>query len=205
MKALLAILFLNLFFQPIVAEEKSNLDDDIILPVSPPQKIYSRYQRDFSYHHDRGFYLNAVFGPQWNHSLQNPDAKGIRFGGKLAVGWFVADGLALHAGLWGHFLEAASLIAGGPGLAFYFDGPNIGIDLSFGIGRAFNALKKESIANFSETVLATQLSFGKYWWLSEKSCLGASLFSGLHGVTLSKGTINTFGWNVGLGLSFLFG
>ena len=205
MKSLIAVLSLSFCFQPILAEEKDNMEEEIILPASPPQKIYTRYQTDFSYHHDKGFYLSAMLGPQWNHSLKNPYAQGVRFGGKLAMGWFVTDGLAIYGAVWGHFLEAASLIAAGPGIAFLFDGPNIGIDFSLGLGRAFNARSNEDIEDFSENVLAANLSLGKYWWLSGKNSLGLALVSGVHGLTISQGTINTFGWSVGLGLSFLFG
>lgn len=178
---------------------------EIILPASPPQKVFSRYQTDFGFHHDRAFYFSAALGPQWNHSIEKPNAKGIRFGGKLNVGGFVADGVALFASTWGNFLEAASLIAGGPGVAFLFDSTNIGIDLSLGAGRVFNVIERPDINDFGEWVLAANLSVGKFWWLSSKTSLGVSLSSGIHGLTLSKGSLNSVGWNIGLNMAFLLG
>jgi hypothetical protein len=185
--------------------DPSYTQDSEILPSSPPQKILSRYQTDFAFHHDRGFYLSAGIGPQWNHSLDKPNAKGIRFGGKINAGWYVADRFSLFASLWGNFLEAASLIAGGPGVAFLFDSTNISLDFSLGIGRAFNAIERNEIKNFAESVLATNLSIGKFWWLSEKTSMGITLSSGIHGLTLSEGKVSTFGWNAGLGLAFILG
>jgi len=163
------------------------------------------YQRDFSYRHDRGLYLSAALGPQWNHSIKEPSAKAIRFGGKLGLGWYVTDGVALFGAAWGNFLEQSTLVAVGPGVALLFDGPNIGLDISFGIGHAFNAFDDKGYREFLETVLATDISLTKYWWLSGKNCLGLSLNTGLHGFTLSKGRLGTFGWSAGLSLAFLFG
>lgn len=186
-----------------MAEDNSDSNNQIILPASPPQKVLQRFQNDFDFHHDRGFYLSATLGPQWNHSIDKPNAKGVRFGGKLNVGYFVADGFALFASGWGNFLEQASLVAAGPGMAFLFNSTNMSVDLSLGVGRAFNIDKDTQ--DFAETVLAGQASIGKFWWLSRKTSLGVSLSSGIHGLTLSEGKLSSFGWNVGLGLSFLFG
>ena len=129
----------------------------------------------------------------------------MRFGGKVNAGFFVANGFALFGSVWENFLEAASLIAAGPGVSFLFDSTNIGIDFSLGVGRAFNPLQRNDIHDFAETVLAAHLAVGKYWWLSGKTSLGVSLSSGVHGLTLSEGKLSSFGWNVGLGLAFLFG
>lgn len=205
MKALLTIIFIVAGFKPILAQESNDLKEEIVLPNSIPQKIYGRYQTNFSFHHDRGVYFTASAGPQWNHSLKNPQAKGVRFGGKLGLGWYVADQVALYGALWGNFLEEASLIAGGPGIAFLFDGPNLGIDLSLGIGRAFSPFKGDDYVIFAETVLAANLSLTKYWWVSSKTSLGLSLNSGVHGLAISKGEIGTLGWSAGLSLAFLFG
>jgi hypothetical protein len=205
MKPLLTILLALFICHPILAEEDSKMEDEILLPASPPQKVLKSYQTDFSYHHDRGFYFSSSLGPQWNHSINKPSAQGIRFGGKVNVGWFVAQGFSLFGSVWGNFLESASLIAAGPGLAYFFDGPNIGIDLSLGVGRAFNALEREGVKSFAESVLAANLSIGKFWWLSDKTSMGISLTSGIHGLTISEGKIGTIGWNAGLGLAFLFG
>lgn len=194
-----------LSFFPIRAEENSTQAIEIILPASPPQKIFSRYQTDFAFHHDRGFYFAASLGPQWNHSIEKPDAKAVRFGGKINAGWFVAHGVSLFGSAWGNFLESASLMAAGPGVGFLFDSSNISIDLSCGVGRVFNALEREKIKNFAETVLAANLSIGKYWWLSPSTSLGVSLSSGIHGFTLTEGELSSFGWNVGLGLALLLG
>lgn len=176
-----------------------------ILPISPPQKIFSRYQSDFAFHHDRGFYLSAVSGPQWNQSLEKPQAKGLRFGGKVNAGWFIADGLPLFISAWGNFLEDASLVAVGPGMGLLFDKTNMGLDFSLGIGRAFNVLTKEKAKDFSEMVMAANMSAGKFWWTSEKTSLGFMLSAGVHGFTLSEAKISSFGWSVGLGLAFILG
>lgn len=205
MKALLTFLLVFNSLNFAVAEESNKSGEEFILPDSPPQKAYRRYQTNFAYQHDRGFYLSATLGPQWNHSVKNPDAKAFRFGGKFGIGWFVADGIALHGAAWGNFLEQASLIAGGPGVTFLFDGPHIGLDLALGLGRAFNTVKKEGYENFAETVLAMNLSLSKLWWLSSSTSFGVSLMSGLHGLTITTGKFSSIGWNVGLGLSFLFG
>jgi hypothetical protein len=188
-----------------MAENNTNSDDEIILPSSLPQKVYTRYQTNFNHRHDRGFYLSTTLGPQWNHSIKNPEAQAVRFGGKFGLGWFVADGVALFGAAWGNFLEQASLVAGGPGVALLFDGPNIGLDFSLGVGRAFNVTKKEGFEDFAETVLAANLGVSKYWWLSGNTSLGISLISGVHGLTITDGKFSSVGWNVGLGLTFLFG
>lgn len=188
-----------------MAEQSTNLDDEIILPASLPQKVLSRYETNFARHHDRGFYLSATLGPQWVHSIKNPEAKAVRFGGKFGLGWYVADGIALYGATWGNFLEQASLVAGGPGVAFLFDGPNMGLDFSVGVGRALMVLPKEGFEDFAETVLAGNVALGKFWWLSSNSCLGISLNAGLHGFTITEGKLSSIGWNVGLGLSFLLG
>lgn len=99
----------------------------------------------------------------------------------------------------------ASLIAGGPGVAFLFDGPNMSLDFSFGVGRAFMALQKDGFEDFAETVLATNLALGKFWWLSSSNSLGVSLNAGMHRFTVTDGKWISVGWNVGLGLAFLFG
>lgn len=206
MKSLLAFLLVACQFQTVLADQNTNQDDEeIILPASLPQKVLSRYQTNFARHHDRGFYLSATLGPQWNHSIKNPEAKAIRFGGKFGLGWYVANGVALYGAAWGNFLEQASLIAGGPSVAFLFDGPNMSLDFSFGVGRAFMAFQKDGFEDFAETVLATNIALGKFWWLSSSNSLGLSLSAGLHGFTITDGKMNSVGWNVGLGLAFLFG
>lgn len=68
-------------------------------------------------------------------------------------------------------MEDASLVAAGPGVGFLFDSTNIGVDLSVGVGRALNVIKKPSVNDFAETVLAANLAIGKYWWLSGKTSL----------------------------------
>jgi len=196
---------LSVLFNPVLAEEINNSDNEIILPASPPQKVFARYQTHFNFHHDRGFYFSASLEPGWIHSLEKPNVKGIRFGGKVNAGGFVADGISLFGSVWGNFLEAASLIAAGPGIAFLFDSTNIGIDLSFGIGRVSNVIERDDIKNFAESVLAANLSISKYWWLSGKTSLGISLSSGIHGFTLAEGKLSSIGWNAGLGLAFLLG
>jgi len=205
MKSLLAVLIAIFASQQVLAEANQTHDNEIILPASPPQKIFTRYQKDFGFHHDRGFYFSAALGPQWNHSIEKPNAKGIRFGGKVNVGCFAADGIAIFASAWGNFLEAASFVAGGPGVAFLFDSTNVSIDLSLGAGRVFNIIERPDINDFAEWVLAANLSVGKFWWLSSKTSLGMSLSSGVHGLTLSKGNLNSIGWNTGLNMAFLFG
>jgi hypothetical protein len=205
MSKLLIFLFALINFKSILAQDSNDPTEEIILPFSAPQKIYSRYQTAFNFHHDRGPYLNLTAGPQWNHSLKKPEAKGIRFGGKLALGWYTADQIALYVATWGSFLEGSTLIAGGPGIAFLFDTPNLALDFTVGIGRAFTPFKDERYTQFAETVLAANFSLSKYWWLSNKTNLGLSLSSGIHGLSVSTGKINTIGWSAGLSLAFLFG
>ncbi|OPZ24378.1 MAG: hypothetical protein BWZ03_00205 [bacterium ADurb.BinA186] len=72
-------------------------------------------------------------------------------------------------------------------------------------GRAFNSIQRDDIKDFAETLLAAHLGIGKYWWLSSKTSLGISLSAGFHGFSLGEGRLNSFGWNTGLGLAFLFG
>ncbi len=79
------------------------------------------------------------------------------------------------------------------------------MDLSAGVGRVLNVIKKPAVDDFAETVLAANLSIGKYWWVSGNTSLGLALLSGIHGFTLTEGKLSSIGWNVGLGLSFLFG
>lgn len=137
--------------------------------------------------------------------LETQKSQAIRFGGMFGLGWYVADGVALFGAAWGNFLEEASLVAGGPGVALLFNGPNIGVDFSLGIGRVFNVSEDEGYEDFSETVLAANISIAKYWWISGKTSLGLSLSAGAHGFTLSKASFGTFGWNAGLSLAYLFG
>lgn len=64
MKFLLAIIANLIAIQSVLADQGQSEDSEIILPVSPPQKVFSRYQRDFGFHNDRGFYFSAAIGPQ---------------------------------------------------------------------------------------------------------------------------------------------
>jgi hypothetical protein len=82
-------------FFPIRASEINAQAPEIILPASPPQKIYSRYQTNFAFHHDRWLYLSASLGPQWNHSIDKPNAQAIRFGGKINLGGVVTNGFSI--------------------------------------------------------------------------------------------------------------
>lgn len=68
-----------------------------------------------------------------------------------------------------------------------------------------NVLSSFCFEDFSETVLAANLSFAKYWWLSGNTSLGISLISGVYGLTVTTGELNSVGWNAGIGLAFLFG
>jgi hypothetical protein len=192
-------------FFPVRAEEINAQAPEIILPASAPQRVYFSYQTNFAFHHDRGFYLSAALGPQWTHSIEKPSAQALRFGGKINMGGFVANGFSLFGSIWGDFLEAASLIAAGPGMAFLFDSTNIGIDLSLGLGRVMNITERQDMKDFSETILAANLALSKYWWLSNKTSLGLSLASGIHGFTISEGKLGSIGWSIGLGLAFLLG
>lgn len=205
MRSLLAILLTFLSSFSILSTENVESFDEIILPISPPQKVFRSYQTNFDYHHDKGFYLAASISPQWNHSLNKPNAKGVRVGGKVNLGGFVTDGIALYGSAWGNFLESASLLAVGPGVSFFFNKANIGFDLTAGIGRAFNPIKRQDVYDFSETVLAGQIGLGKYWWVSHNISLGAILSAGAYGLTLSEGKVSTLGWHAGLGLGFIFG
>lgn len=102
-------------------------------------------------------------------------------------------------------MEAASLIAVGRGVAFLFGSTNIGLDLSFGVRRAFNGIERQNINDFAETFLAANLAIAKFWWISGKTSVGVSLSSGVHGLTISKDSMSTLGLNAGLNMVFLLG
>lgn len=168
-----------------------------------PQTIDSSYHRDFAYRHNKGFYLAASFGPQWNQSLQNPAAGAFRFGGKFSIGWIATENLAIHANVWGNFLEQSSLVAAGPGVTYFFGDSNIGLGAAIGVGQVFST-SATNMEKFRETVLAGELSLGKYWWLSEKVSLGTSLVTGMHGFTLSNASLSSVGWHAGLRLELVY-
>ena len=180
----------------------SNIPDSKFLGTLPQQKISSSYNKDFGFKHDKGFFLAASIGPQWNQSIQNPDAGAFRFGGRVALGWVAVENLAIHGGLWGAYLKEASMFAVGPGVTYFFGESNVGLGAQVGIGQVSGEPTPGN--NFRETVLAGELNIGKYWWLSKKNSLGLVLATGLYGFTLTQGATNSVGWNTGLRLEYVF-
>lgn len=168
----------------------------------PEQRVDRQYVRNFPFQHDKGFYLSLSLGPQWNQAIQNPSASGLRFGGQLGVGFVPVKNLAVHGNFWGNFLEQASVLAMGPGLTYFLGNSNVGLGAKLGIGFVFGEAPNNK--TFRETVLATELSAGKYWWLSKNNSLGLSFVVGLYGLTLSQGSFNSVGWNTGLRLGYVF-
>lgn len=169
----------------------------------PSQDVDSKFHRDFDYKHDQGFYFQLGFGPQWNQSLQNPTASGIRFGGNLAIGFIPVENLAIHADVWGNYLDEASVLSIGPGVTYFLGDSNVGIGGSIGIGQVF-ASGNVNRAAFRETVLSGEFSAGKYWWIGPKSSVGVSVNVGLYGLTLSSGDVSSTGWHSGLKLEYIF-
>lgn len=168
----------------------------------PEQRVDRQYVRNFPFQHDKGFYLSMSLGPQWNQAIQNPSASGLRFGGQLGIGFVPVRNLAVYANFWGNFLEQASLLAAGPGVTYFLGDSNVGLGAALGIGSVFGDAPNNK--TFRETVLATELSAGKYWWLSKNNSLGLTFVIGLYGLTLSQGSFNSVGWNTGLRLAYVF-
>lgn len=161
-----------------------------------------QYVRNFAFQHDKGFYLSMSLGPQWNQAIQNPSASGLRFGGQFGIGFVPIRNLVVHANFWGNFLEQASLLAIGPGVTCFLGDSNVALGAALGIGSVFGEAPNNK--TFRETVLTTELSAGKYWWLSRSNSLGISFVIGLYGLTLSQGSFNSVGWNTGLRLAYVF-
>jgi len=170
--------------------------------AAPTQPVSSAYFRNFDYNHDKGFYLNLAFGPEWNHSIQNPSLMGLRFGTLISIGGIVSPNWALHGSFWMNFHEKAAIFAMGPGFTYLFNS-NFAVGLQIGLAKALNLISQDNEA-FNETVLASQLHFGKYWWLGPSSSVGLLCVVGLHGFSLGQMQISNLGWNAGLMLSFLF-
>ena len=168
----------------------------------PEQRVDRQYIRNFPFQHDKGFYLSLSLGPQWNQSIQNPSASAVRFGGQLGIGWVPIRNLALQGNFWGNFLEQASWWAVGPGLTCFFGESNVGLGIQAGVGQVLG--KTADSKRFRETVLATELNLGKYWWISKNGSLGLVWVLGMYGFTLSQGTLNSAGWNTGLRLGYIF-
>ena len=197
------LLIISTTFIPAIAFSETEPAVDIShLDFAPKQPVSSSYKRNFEFHHDKGFYLSASIGPQWNQSLKNPEASALRFGGGLNIGGMVIENLALHGSFWSSFLEESTLIAVGPGLTYFFGNTNAAISWKIGIGQVFNVADK--IEDFKETLLATEIGFGKYWWLSGSTSLGGTIFSGLHGYSFSQNEISSFGWSGGIRLELIF-
>lgn len=168
----------------------------------PEQRVDRQYVRNFPFQHDKGFYLSISIGPQWNQALRNPSASALRFGGELGLGFIPARNLGALVNFWGHFLEQASVLAIGPGLIYFLGDSHVGLGAKLGIGFVFGETPNNK--NFRETILATELSAGKYWWISKNSSLGFSFVVGLYGLTLSQVHFNSVGWNTGLRLGYVF-
>lgn len=173
-----------------------------ILDSAPKNPVYSRWQKDFPFKHDKGLFFGVSIGPEWVQSFQKPKAQGMRFGGDLSLGWLPAENLALHVTVWGAFLESASFVAVGPGITGFI-GDNFFIGAAFGAAQVFSTSISGDLP-FNELVLAGQIKAGKLWWLSENTSLGISLAAGLYGFSILSGKISTVGWQIGPRLEFVF-
>ncbi len=142
-------------------------------------------------------------GPQWNQALRNPNHGAFRFGGKFLLGFLPTHSLAIQGGVWGNFLEEATMVAGGPGITAFFGDTNISLTANLGVGTVFN-LPKEGIENFRETILAGEVSLAKLWWVSPRTSLGLSASVGGYGFTLSQRTFSSIGWYGGLRMDYVF-
>lgn len=194
MKKVIFFLFVIMFSLAIQAGH--------VLDSAPKQLVYSRWQKDFPFQHDKGVFFAASTGPQWVQSIQNPKAAALRFGGDLSLGWFAAENLALHVTAWGSFLEEASFVAAGPGVTGFF-GDNFSLGAALGLAQVTSTSLSKDVV-FNEWVLAGQLKAGKYWWLGENTSLGISLIAGLYGLSISSGKISTVGWQIGPRIEFIF-
>lgn len=193
---------LTLFFLSFesFAQEQTTPDSWASLPSQP---IDSRFNQNFDYKHDKGFYFSLGIGPQWNQSLKNPAAGAFRFGGKASIGFLPVENLALHANVWGNFLEEASLVAVGPGVTYFFGDSDIALGAAVGIGWVFST-PLTSDQKFRETVLATELSLGKYWWVDTDLSFGVSAVTGVSGITLSNASLSNVSWHTGLRAELVF-
>ena len=180
--------------QPIIDPE--------VLRHAPEQPVVRQYRRNFPYQHDKGFLLSLAFGPSWNQALQNPSASALRFSGQIGVGFVPTRNLAIHANLWGNYLEPASLWSAGPGITYFFAPSHIAMGLKLGLGNVSG--KGSENKTFRETVLATEFSIAKYWWISGSNSLGLSWVTGFYGLTLSQGAFSSVGWSTGLRIEYVY-
>lgn len=199
-KSLALLLLVSSLSLSAIANEKVAPDS---WQAVDPQQVDNQYNRKFAFKHDKGFYLAMGIGPQWNQSLQNPVAGAFRFGGKFSIGFVPLYNFAVHANVWGSFLEESSLLAAGPGVTYFFGDSNVGLSAAFGVGQVFST-SMSTQEKFRETVLAGEVGLGKYWWVSENVSLGGTLVTGLHGLTLSNANVSSLGWDIGLRLELIF-
>lgn len=179
-----------------------DLLDPELLKNAPEQPVVRRYRRNFPYQHDKGFFLSLAFGPSWNQALQNPSASGLRFGGQIGLGFIPIRNLALHANVWGNYLEPASWWSTGPGLTYFFTPSHVALGLKLGVGSVSS--KNLDSQGFRETILTAEFSLAKYWWLSGSNSLGLSWVTGFYGFTLSQGTFSSVGWSTGLRVEYVY-
>lgn len=192
---------LSIFLLPLNLLAR-NLPDSEFLKGAPEQRIDRQYVRNFPYQHDKGFLLSIGFGPAWNQAIQNPSAAALRFGGQIGIGFVPVRNLALHANVWGNYLEQASFWGSGPGMTYFLTPSQISLGLKLGVGNVSG--KTSDNKNFRETVLVTEFCLAKYWWLSASNSLGLSWANGFYGFTLAQGSLSSMGWSTGLRIEYLY-
>lgn len=171
------------------------------LDQSPAQPVYSQFQRNMPYQHDRGFFLSGSVSPAWVFGLNNPKTQAIRAAGDLSIGWMPWEKIALHLDIWGTIFEESSLVAAGPGATFFLP-DDWALSLSIGIGQAFSF--QDGTDNFSESIFAGRVKAAKYWWVSPNLSIGPSLALGFHGFSFRQGAMSNVGGDMTLGLEILF-
>lgn len=169
---------------------------------APPQPVYSRFQRNMGYQHDRGFFFEASVGPAWVQSFQNPVANGVRFSGDISMGGLPWEDIALHGTLWGAYLAESSVILVGPGLTGFLAN-NWALSASIGVGYVFSG-GTDQLPAFRESILGLQIKGAKYWWVSSNLSMGVSLAAELHGFSFLQGEISSVGFSAGPRFELVF-
>ena len=171
------------------------------LDQTPPQPVFSQFQRNMPFQHDQGFYLGGSIGPAWVFGLNNPKSQAIRAAGDISIGWMPWNKIALHLDVWGTIFEESSLVAVGPGATFFLP-EDWAISFALGLGQAFSF--QDGKDNFSESVLAGRIKAAKYWWITPDLSIGPSVAVGFHGFSFRQGAISNVGGDITLGLDILF-
>lgn len=182
---------------PVFSEQKDRPWEN-----APPQPIYTRFQRNMPYQHDRGFFFATSLGPAWVQSIQNPAVSGVRFFGDVSIGGLPCENLAVHASLWGSFLTEASVIMAGLGLTGFI-GDNWALSFSAGVGQVIG-IETEQFSSFRESLLGLQIKAAKYWWVGPNTSLGVSLAAEAHGFSFLLGELSSIGFSAGPRLELVY-